>query len=89
MTSRLLRVAIANALVVATASCAVHAAPALPTAPAESLGLSQAALDQIALSFEPLEDTGKVGGVYVVIARHGNGRRGCRDHPAGIRGAAP
>ena len=72
MKNRLLRTAVAIVCLVATASCAAHASPALPTAPAESLGLSQAGLDRIAASIQPFVDSAKVGGVYVAIARHGH-----------------
>ena len=72
MTNRILRTALAEALLVVAAACAVYRAPALPTAPAESLGLSGAALDRIAPALQPLIDSGRVGGIYVVIARHGH-----------------
>lgn len=53
------------------ASCAPHRAPALPTAPAERLGLSPAVLERIGPALQPLVDSGRVGGIYAVIARHG------------------
>jgi CubicO group peptidase (beta-lactamase class C family) len=52
-------------------SCAVHRAPALPTAEPEALGLSADALDRIDPALQAFVDSGSVGGVYAVIARHG------------------
>jgi CubicO group peptidase (beta-lactamase class C family) len=57
--------------VAATASCAAHRQPALPLARAESLGLSPAALEQIERTLRPFLDSGRVSGIYAVIARHG------------------
>ncbi|HEV2146296.1 MAG TPA: serine hydrolase domain-containing protein [Longimicrobiaceae bacterium] len=64
--------AVAIACTGALASCTGNAKPALPTARAETLGLSQAALDRIAPALEPLVDSGSVGGIYAVVARHGH-----------------
>jgi hypothetical protein len=47
MFNRLLRTAVAIACMGALASCAASRRPALPMARAETLGLSQAALDRI------------------------------------------
>ncbi len=72
MINRLLGTVVTIACVGATASCAATGKPALPTARAETLGLSQSALDRIAPSLEPFVDSGRVSGIYVVIARHGH-----------------
>jgi CubicO group peptidase (beta-lactamase class C family) len=53
------------------ASCAAHRPPALPPAPPEALGLSSAALERIDPALQAFVDSGAVGGVYAVIARHG------------------
>jgi CubicO group peptidase (beta-lactamase class C family) len=71
ITDRILRAGVAIACVGAAASCAARATPALPSARAETLGLSPAALGQIAPWLEPFVDSGKLSGVHVVIARHG------------------
>jgi CubicO group peptidase (beta-lactamase class C family) len=55
----------------AIAACTVHSAPALPMARPGALGLSPAALDRIGPSLQTFVDSGAVGGVYAVIARHG------------------
>lgn len=59
------------AVIVATASCAVHRPPALPSARPESLGLSPDSLARIAPALEAFVDSGRVGGVYAVVVRHG------------------
>ncbi len=57
----------------ALASCAASRTPALPMAPrAEPLGLSQAALDRIDPALQAFVDSGKVSGIYAMIARHGH-----------------
>ena len=71
MSNRMLRAVVATACVGATASCAVHREPALPMARADALGLSPAALDRIAPALQPFVDSGRVSGIYAVIARHG------------------
>jgi CubicO group peptidase (beta-lactamase class C family) len=53
------------------ASCAPQRPPALPAAPPEVLGLSSAALERIDPALQAFVDSGAVGGVYAVIARHG------------------
>jgi CubicO group peptidase (beta-lactamase class C family) len=68
---RILRAVTATASICVTGSCAVHSRPALPTAHADALGLSPAALDRIAASLQPFVDSGKASGIYAVIARHG------------------
>jgi CubicO group peptidase (beta-lactamase class C family) len=70
MIHRLRRTLIA-ACVATTTACAAHRAPALPTAAPEALGLDPAALDRIEPALEALVDSGRVSGVYAVIARHG------------------
>jgi CubicO group peptidase (beta-lactamase class C family) len=52
-------------------SCAAHRAPALPVADAGDLGLAPAGVARIAPALQAYVDTGRVGGVYAVIARHG------------------
>jgi CubicO group peptidase (beta-lactamase class C family) len=69
---RLLRSAAALACLAALASCAPARTPALPTAPPEALGLSQAALDRIDPALQAFVDAGEVSGIYAVIARHGH-----------------
>jgi CubicO group peptidase (beta-lactamase class C family) len=54
------------------AACAVPRPPALPSAPADALGLSPSALEAIAPALEARVDSGHVGGIYAVIARHGH-----------------
>ena len=71
MTSRILRVLPALAWIAAATACAAHRRPALPTAGAETLGLAVAALRNIAPALQPLVDSGRVSGIYAVIARHG------------------
>ncbi len=56
----------------AAASCTTSPKRGLPTAPAESLGLWPAALAQIAPALKEFVDSGKVSGIYAVIARHGH-----------------
>jgi CubicO group peptidase (beta-lactamase class C family) len=56
----------------AVASCAANRKPALPTAPPEALGLSREALDRIAPALQPFVDSGRVSGIYAVIARRGS-----------------
>lgn len=53
------------------ASCAVHPRPALPSAAPASLGLSPDSLARIAPALEAFVDSGRVPGIYAVIARHG------------------
>ena len=55
----------------ATSSCAWHTRPALPSASPASLGLSPAGLARIVPALQAFIDSGRVGGVYAVIARHG------------------
>lgn len=55
----------------AAGSCAVHAPPALPPAAPEALGLDPDALDRIDSALQAFVDSGAVGGIYAVIARHG------------------
>jgi CubicO group peptidase (beta-lactamase class C family) len=64
------RLAVA-ACVSALAACAAHREPALPRANPEALGLSPAALDRIAPALQPFVDSGRVSGIYAVIARRG------------------
>lgn len=71
MIDRMVRM-FAAACIGATASCAASGEPALPMAPAATLGLSPTALAEIAPTLEPFVDSGKVGGIYAVIARHGH-----------------
>jgi CubicO group peptidase (beta-lactamase class C family) len=71
MFNRLLRTAVAIACMGPLASCAASRTPALPIARAETLGLSQAALDRIGPALQAFVDSGKVSGIYAVIARHG------------------
>ena len=71
MFNRLLRTVVAIAGMGALASCAASRTPALPMARAETLGLSQAALDRIAPALQAFVDSGQVSGIYAVIARHG------------------
>lgn len=66
----ILRAVLAAACLVASA-CAAHHPPALPSAGAESLGLSPAALARIDPTLRPLVDSGRVSGIYAVLARHG------------------
>lgn len=70
MTAAISRTLAAAALAALTA-CAAHRKPALPAASPGALGLSPAALDRIAPALEAFVDSGKLGGVYAVIARHG------------------
>ena len=69
--NRCARLVVVAALTSATAACAVHRGPALPTASPASLGLAPAVLDRIAPALQALVDSGSVSGVYAVIARHG------------------
>ena len=74
MKNRLLTAVAVVACMGAAAACAVNAPPAppaLPYAPPESLGLSKPALDRIAPTLQPLVDSGKLSGLYMVVARHG------------------
>jgi CubicO group peptidase (beta-lactamase class C family) len=71
MINRLLRTAVAIACMGALASCAASRTSALPMARAETLGFSQAALDRIDPALQAFVDSGKVSGIYAVIARHG------------------
>jgi CubicO group peptidase (beta-lactamase class C family) len=71
MMNRLVGMAVAVACAGVTASCGVPARPALPTARPEALGLSRAALGHIGPALRPFVDSGRVGGVYAVIARDG------------------
>src|SRR5512140_424813 len=64
------RAVLAAACLVASA-CAAHHPPALPSAGAESLGLSPAALARIDPTLRPLVDSGRVSATYAVVARHG------------------
>jgi CubicO group peptidase (beta-lactamase class C family) len=68
---RIPRAAAAMACACATAACAATAKPALPTARPETLGLSRPALDRIDSSLRPFVDSGRVSGIYAVIARRG------------------
>jgi CubicO group peptidase (beta-lactamase class C family) len=63
---------VAIACLSAIASCAPRNKPALPSARAEALGLSQSALDQIAPALQAFVDSGKVSGIYALIARRGS-----------------
>lgn len=58
-------------LAVFAASCSAHKPPALPRANPEMLGLSEPALQRISKSLQSFVDSGKVSGVYAVVARHG------------------
>jgi hypothetical protein len=69
--ARLVRGFVVAGCMAGAASCA-HGRPALPSAPAEALGLSPPALDRIGPSLQAFVDSGSVGGVYAVIARHGH-----------------
>lgn len=71
MFNRLLRTAFPIACMGALGSCAASRTPALPMARAETLGLSQAALDRIDPALQAFVDSGQVSGIYAVIARHG------------------
>jgi len=71
MSLRSLRALALAACFGSTAACAGHARPALPTARAEALGLSPTALARIAPALQAFVDSGKVAGIYAVIARHG------------------
>jgi CubicO group peptidase (beta-lactamase class C family) len=55
----------------ASTAAGAAAAPALPTGSAEALGFAPEALDAIAPALLPWVDTAAVGGIYAVIARHG------------------
>lgn len=63
---------VAVACVGAFASCAPRREPALPSARPEALGLSPAALDRIDPVLQAFVDSGKVSGIYAVVARHGH-----------------
>lgn len=54
-----------------SASCAPRREPALPVTSAEAAGLSPAALARIAPALQTFVDSGRVGGIYAVIARDG------------------
>ncbi|HLM66159.1 MAG TPA: serine hydrolase domain-containing protein [Longimicrobium sp.] len=71
MFNRLLRTAAAISCMGALGSCAASRTPALPMARAETLGLSQAALDGIDPALQAFVDSGKVSGNHGVITRHG------------------
>lgn len=65
--------AAATACTGALAACAAATPPALPVAPrAETLGFPQAALDRMDPALQAFVDSGKVSGIYAVIARHGH-----------------
>jgi CubicO group peptidase (beta-lactamase class C family) len=59
------------ACVGAGAACAANREPALPSANPEALGLSREALDRIAPALQPFVDSGRVSGIYAVVARRG------------------
>jgi len=59
-------------LLLARAACAVHREPALPATTADAAGLSQPALDQLSAALQEFVDSGKVSGIYAVIARNGH-----------------
>lgn len=71
MTPRFVRALAAACAVAAVASCATHRRPALPTASPASLGLNPDSLAHIAPALQPLVDSGRVGGIYAVVVRHG------------------
>ncbi len=52
-------------------SCVARSAPALPRAPAETLGLSADALARMNVALQSFVDSGQLSGIYAVIARHG------------------
>lgn len=66
-----LRAFVATIGVVTILSCGVRPEPALPAATAAELGLAPAALDRIDAALQSFVDSGALGGVYAVIARHG------------------
>jgi CubicO group peptidase (beta-lactamase class C family) len=68
---RLLRISCPTACVLLLSSCATYPAPALPSADSEVLGLSAPALARMDEALQTFVDSGQVGGVYAVIARHG------------------
>jgi CubicO group peptidase (beta-lactamase class C family) len=49
----------------------MNARPALPRARPDALGLAPAALDRIAPALQAFVDSGRVAGIYALIARHG------------------
>jgi CubicO group peptidase (beta-lactamase class C family) len=69
---RALAVTICLAAIASCTSYGRAARPALPTAPAATLGLSPAGLDQIDAALQAFVDSGALGGIYAVIARHGH-----------------
>lgn len=71
MTKRFLGAVAAAACVSALGACAPHGRPALPTARPEEIGLASAALRQIDPVLRAFVDSGRVSGIYAVIARHG------------------
>lgn len=71
MTTGTLRAVAAAASLASTAGCAAHRPPALPTAPAAALGISTVALARIDRVLQAFVDSGRVGGIYAVISRHG------------------
>jgi len=62
---------LAAACLATLTACVGHRPPALPAATPAEAGLSPAALERIATSLQPFVDSGKVSGIYAVIARHG------------------
>lgn len=66
-----LRPLLAGAGLLALAACGGRADPALPAAPPAALGLSPAALDSIEPALQAFVDSGELGGIYAVVARHG------------------
>lgn len=68
---RLARVLPLLACAAAVLSCSTHRAPALPVVPAAALGLATAPLDTAADAYRALVDSGRVSGVYAVVARRG------------------
>lgn len=71
MPQMLSHAAAAAVCAVALASCAAPREPALPVAAPEALGLSPSALQRMDPALQAFVDSGHVGGVYAVIARHG------------------
>lgn len=62
---------LAAVALLAVASCATHRPPALPVTTADAIGLSPAGVAALDSSLRVFVDSGRVGGVYAVIARGG------------------
>jgi CubicO group peptidase (beta-lactamase class C family) len=71
MTQRMVMRALAAAIMVAAAGCAARSRPVLPVAPPAELGLDAAVLAGLEDDLQAFVDSGRVSGIYAVVARGG------------------